>query len=124
MTTNRNQTARDTAPVVQIDPASALAPINATDETGTAVDMGEVTQTAEYVVKDQDKADAFKRLAGKRVAVILDKFDILANCGNRNQYEYTPEQVERIRSALQTKLDFVMNAFAPKAKHVGKTFEL
>lgn len=79
---------------------------------------------ASYVVRDPAKYDAFKRLAGKRIAKLMDQFDVLQNCANRNQYEYSPEQVEKIRTALQNRLDFLMNAFAPAAKHVGKTFEL
>lgn len=79
---------------------------------------------AQYTIKDQDKYDAFRRLAGKRIAKLMDQFDILQNCANRAQYEYSPEQVEKIRDALQTRLDFLMNAFAPAAKHIGKTFEL
>lgn len=79
---------------------------------------------AEYTIKDQAKFDSFRRLAGKRIAKLMDQFDVLQNCANRNQYEYSPEQVEKIRLALQNRLDFLMNAFAPSAKAIGKTFEL
>ena len=112
---------------VKIDQDSALAPVAppaGAPEPETVRDAEVIAAEAEYVVKDQDKADAFKRLAGKRVSVILDKLDILQNCANRGQYEYSPAQVEKIRSAIQTKLDFVMNSYAPKAKAIGKTFEL
>lgn len=79
---------------------------------------------APYIVRDAEKHEAFRRLAGKRIAKLMDQFDVLQNCANKSQYEYSPEQVEKIRTALQQRLDFLMNAFAPAAKHIGKTFEL
>jgi len=72
----------------------------------------------------ETKADTFKRLCGKRVANALEKIDLIGNCANRNQYEYTPEQVEKIKQALITKVEFTMNKFADKAKATTITFEL
>lgn len=73
---------------------------------------------------EETKADAFKRLASARVQTVLDRLDILANCSNRAQYEYTAEQVEKIRSTIQTKLDFCMNQFSDKPSRSSNCFEL
>ncbi len=94
------------------------------DTTAPVVEQPVAAVTTEYVVKDQEKYDTFRRLAGKRLGNALEKMELIANCANRNQYEYSPEQVEKIRNALQTKLDFVMNRFAPKAKATNNCFEL
>jgi hypothetical protein len=76
----------------------------------------------------ETKAEVFKRLAGTRLMNVLDKMDTLANCSNRAQYEYTPEQVEKIKTAIETKLAFVLAQFAPKdangSKRVGRVYEL
>ena len=50
------------------------------------------------------KADKFKNLAQKRVNRALKQLSLIGNLSNRGSYDYTPEQVDQIFSALQTEL--------------------
>lgn len=71
------------------------------------------------------KAEKFRELAGKRVTNVLDQLRILGNLSNTGTYEYTPEQVEKIFTRIQTDLDEVKAKFEPKVKKVKDTsFEL
>lgn len=82
-------------------------------------------QTETGAAAAETKADVFKRLAGARLAKVLDAMDTLSNCANKSQYDYTPEQVAKIRQHLETKLAFVMNAFErTDKKQSGRTIEL
>ena len=40
--------------------------------------------------------ERFKRIATYRVNMVLDRLDKLANCANRNYYEYTEEDVKEM----------------------------
>jgi hypothetical protein len=59
----------------------------------------------------RDKRDRFLELAEKRTRVVLKKLQVLGNCGNRQSYEYTPEDVERIFSAIEQQLARVRAKF-------------
>lgn len=48
--------------------------------------------------------DKFKRLATKRTNEVLRKLKILGNCANRQIYEYTDEDVEKIFKAIDRKV--------------------
>lgn len=62
-------------------------------------------------VQGESKADKFKRLASKRVTNAISKVELIANLAGSG-YEYTPEQVEKILSALQGSVDKVKAAFS------------
>ena len=61
-------------------------------------------------VAGESKADKFKRLASKRVVNAISKVELIANLAGSG-YEYTPEQVEKILTALQGAVDKVKAAF-------------
>ena len=61
-------------------------------------------------VAGESKADKFKRLASKRVVNAISKVELIANLAGSG-YEYTPEQVEKILTALQGSVDKVKAAF-------------
>ena len=42
------------------------------------------------------KRERFIRIVEKRVKKILNDFDILGNCSNRSNYEYTDNDVKKI----------------------------
>jgi ABC-type uncharacterized transport system ATPase component len=48
---------------------------------------------------EESKADKFKRLVQIRVSRILDDIDLLGNLSTAN-YEYTPEQINKIFTAI------------------------
>jgi hypothetical protein len=53
----------------------------------------------------------FESVAGRRVQNILDSLDILGNCANRNNYEYTEEDVKKMFSAIKEKLKLTENKY-------------
>lgn len=52
-----------------------------------------------FSITDDKKAN-FKNFAEDRLQTALDALRVLGNCGNRAQYEPTPEQVAKIESVL------------------------
>lgn len=48
----------------------------------------------------ETKNERFKRLAEARTNEIIKKIQILGNCSNRSSYEYGPDEVNKIFSAI------------------------
>ena len=71
----------------------------------------------------ETKVQTFKRIVEPRVKAVLSKIRILGNCSNRNNYEYTTEQVVKIFSKIQESLDNAMNLFTKSKKEI-ESFEL
>lgn len=66
---------------------------------------------------DESKADAFRRLANKRVTVAMDKIRLVSNLSSRGNYEYTDAQVEAIETALLYSVQECMKQFRKGAKN-------
>lgn len=47
-----------------------------------------------------EKRQRFEKVAGNRVQRILDTLQLLKNCSNRNNYEYTEADVEQMFSEI------------------------
>ena len=62
-------------------------------------------------VAGESKSDKFKRLASKRVVNAIQKIELIANL-SASSYESTPEEVEKILTALQGSVDKVKAAFS------------
>lgn len=60
----------------------------------------------------ESKADAFKRIAVRRMNASLDEMAKLKPLAIKANYDYTDAQVDMILSALQKELDKVKSAFA------------
>jgi len=75
------------------------------------------------VVEGESKHDKFKRLATPRVTNALKKIELIGNLSSSG-YEYTPEEVEKIFSALQQTLESTKNRFSKSKKEETKKFEL
>jgi len=71
----------------------------------------------------ETKHDKFKRLATQRVANALKKIELIGNLSSSG-YEYMPEEVEKIFTALQQTLDNTRNRFSKIKKEETKNFEL
>lgn len=69
----------------------------------------------------KDKAGKFRELATKRVNRTVHAIKLLANLANRSSYEYTPEQADKLLTALQGAVDDVVHAFT---KSVAKAKDL
>jgi hypothetical protein len=46
----------------------------------------------------------FESVAARRVQRVLELLDVLGNCANSSNYEYTEEDVRKMFSALESKL--------------------
>lgn len=51
-----------------------------------------------------EKRERFKRIAENRTNKIIDMIELLGNCSNRNNYEYTEEDVKSIFNAIESTL--------------------
>jgi hypothetical protein len=58
------------------------------------------------------KSDRFRRVAALRVQKVLDNLDSLAKCSNRNNYEYTSEDVRKMLRAIRAKLKHLDHVFS------------
>lgn len=52
-----------------------------------------------------DKKERFKKVAETRTEKILKMLELLGNCSNKNNYEYTDAQVKKIFSSIEKELE-------------------
>ena len=50
------------------------------------------------------KKERFMRIAENRTNTIINTLRLLGNCSNRNNYEYTEEQIKQIFNAIDSEL--------------------
>ncbi len=55
--------------------------------------------------KREGKWERFKRLAQRRTNRVLKTLRILGNCADKSRYEYTKEDIERIFTAVDRRLN-------------------
>ena len=60
--------------------------------------------TLENTNQAETKADRFKRIANPRLNNVLKAIDTLEKCCERDSYEYTEEQINKMLEVLETKL--------------------
>jgi hypothetical protein len=56
-------------------------------------------------------AERFKRRASARTNTVLKKLKILGNCSNRQWYEYSQEDIEKIFSAIEKRVEETRKLF-------------
>lgn len=61
--------------------------------------------------EDESKRDRFVRLVEARTNKILNMLQLLGNCANTNNYEYTEEDVKKIFAVLEKELRNTKNKF-------------
>jgi hypothetical protein len=49
---------------------------------------------------NETRAERFKRLATQRTNAVMKRLRILGNCSNRQPYEYTKEDIDKIFAAI------------------------
>lgn len=59
----------------------------------------------------EQKKERFKRLATKRTNAVLKQLKILGNCSNRQLYEYSEDQIDKIFSTIDKKVKEIKNKF-------------
>lgn len=62
----------------------------------------------------ESKRDRFKRIAENRTNKIINMIDLLGNCSNKNNYEYTDEDIKNIFNAIESSLKMSKMKFAEK----------
>lgn len=63
------------------------------------------------MAKEETNRERFKRLGTIRTNAVLQKLKILGNCANRNAYEYSEEEIDKIFSTIEKKLKEVKSKF-------------
>lgn len=67
--------------------------------------------------ENETPRERFKRIATQRVNTVLQRLDILGNCSNKQYYEYTVEDVEKIFNAIKGKVREIERQFVvPKTR--------
>ena len=72
-----------------------------------------------------EKRQRFEKVAGSRVQKVLDTLQLLKNCSNRNNYEYSESDVDQMFSEISKALKDSRAAYVRelhKAKKQGFTF--
>jgi hypothetical protein len=57
------------------------------------------------------RRERFETVAGKRVQKILDSIDILSKCANRNNYDYSDQDLKKMMKAIREKLNHAESLF-------------
>jgi len=60
---------------------------------------------------NENRRDRFKRLATTRTNSVLQKLKVLGNCSNRQAYEYSEEEVEKIFVSIEKYLKSIKAKF-------------
>lgn len=61
--------------------------------------------------KKSTRRQRFENVAARRTQKILDALDVLGNCANRTNYEYTENDIRKMFSAIKEKVKATESAF-------------
>ena len=64
-----------------------------------------------YVMEKSQKRQRFEKVASNRVQKILNLLSLLQNCSNKNNYEYTEDDVEHMFTEIQKALKDARNSY-------------
>ncbi len=67
-----------------------------------------------------EKRLRFEKVAGSRVQRILDTLQLLKNCSNRNNYDYSETDVEQMFSEISKALRDSRSAYVGELNRVSK----
>lgn len=62
----------------------------------------------------ETKKERFKRIVENRTNKIINMIDLLGNCSNKNNYEYTEEDVKNVFNAIESSLKISKMKFIEK----------
>jgi|WetSurMetagenome_2_1015567.scaffolds.fasta_scaffold126196_2 hypothetical protein len=69
------------------------------------------------------KRERFKNVASRRVQKVLDSIDSLSICANKNNYEYTTADINKMLKTIKRKLRNLELSFTSNTKSIKETFE-
>lgn len=78
-----------------------------------------------YFMEKSGKRQRFEKVAGSRVQRVLDTLQLLKNCSNRNNYEYSESDVDQMISEISKALKELRSTYENeihKAKKHGFSF--
>ncbi|ARJ21002.1 hypothetical protein [Bacillus mycoides] len=61
--------------------------------------------------KEETKRERFKRIAESRTNKIINMMELLGNCSNTHNYEYTSDDAKKIIKAIENELQLLKNKF-------------
>jgi len=67
-------------------------------------------------MRDETKHEKFKRLAKQRGERVLKDLELLGNLSNRNNYEYSDQDVRKLFSAIEDELRISKARFTSNKK--------
>jgi len=70
-----------------------------------------------------DKAERFKSLAEKRVNSTVKKLRLIANLGNKHNYQYTESEARQICTAIEKEVKRVRMAFIESSQQEDDSFK-
>lgn len=75
-------------------------------------------------MQKESRREKFMRLAVARGNRILREIELLGNLSNRNNYEYTPEQVRAVFSAIEEELRIAKQRFTERGAQAKREIVL
>jgi ABC-type Fe3+-hydroxamate transport system substrate-binding protein len=75
-------------------------------------------------MESRDKISKFVELANKRVNKAIKDLQLIGNLSNRQNYEFTDEQVRKIIKALQQEVDAIKQNFQSTDESGRRDFKL
>lgn len=72
----------------------------------------------------ETKREKFVRIAEARTNKIISMIQLLGNCSNQSQYEYTQRDVNKIFNAIQAELDDAKKRYSMQDSQKGNKFKL
>lgn len=72
----------------------------------------------------ETKREKFVRIAEARTNKIISMIQLLGNCSNQSQYEYTQRDVNKIFNAIQAELDDTKKRYSMQDSQKGNKFKL
>ncbi len=73
---------------------------------------------------NETKRERFIRIAESRTNKIINMVQLLSNCSNKNIYDYTEQDVEKIFNAIETELKEAKKSFNKTSTKKEKHFTL
>ena len=73
---------------------------------------------------EETKREKFVRIAEARTNKIINMIQLLGNCSNRNMYEYSQKDVNKIFNSIQQELDDARTRYNQQVTQKDKKFTL
>ncbi len=72
----------------------------------------------------ETKREKFVRIAEARTNKIINMIQLLGNCSNQSQYDFTQKDVDKIFKAIQAELDEAKRRYNKQDSQKGSKFTL